>query len=123
MLPGEWELGVVEGSASPLRSGVATLTSSGEAGALVIRICSAVELRDVARCAVLWRPGEPFAHMALETCGGGMLSGERKLRRRIVIERRAFPLCGGVAGLAGGGEARRFVIRICRRVELRQVAR
>ncbi len=113
---------VVELCALPLRGGVATLAGSGEAGALVIRIRGGVELREVTRCAILRRAGKPFAHMALEACGGRMLSGEREFRRCIVVERRAFPLCGGVARLAGSGEARRLMIRICRGVELWEVA-
>ena len=50
-----------------------------------------------------------------------MFPGQRKLRC-VVIERRAGPLNGGVTRVAGRGEARIFMVRIHRGIELRLVA-
>jgi hypothetical protein len=59
--------------------------------------------------------------MALLACDRRMLTGEWELCL-VVVERRARPLGGGMAGIAGGGEARAFVIGIRRGVVVVDVA-
>ncbi len=60
--------------------------------------------------------------MALRALHRSMGSGQRELGGRIVIELRALPLRGRVAHCAILGETRRHVVRIGRRVVIRQVA-
>jgi hypothetical protein len=51
-----------------------------------------------------------------------MHSGQWEFRRGVVIEFATLPLRGGVAGLTRGGESRRPVVGVHRRIERRHVA-
>ena len=120
----ERELGrgiVVELGAGPLRGGMAGLALRLESGRLVRRVGGLVEIRHVARRAVLRGAGKLSAHVALLARHRGVLSGEGE-PGRAVIELRALPLHRGVAGDARRGEARGRVIRILRGAEILFVA-
>jgi hypothetical protein len=114
VLAGEWELclAVIERRARPLRGGMADIAGGRETGGLVIGIGRGVVVVDVAGGAVLRRAGEAIVGVALRTGDGGVFARQRELSSRVVVELRARPLYGRVTGVAGGGETRRFVVRI-----------
>lgn len=105
---------VIKGCAEPRRGRVAGLAGCGEPGGHVIRAGGALILHLVARIAIRRRSGEDIVDMAACARNADVRTGQRK-RRVVVIEGRARPARGVVAGLAGGGEPRGHVVRVRRR--------
>ena len=112
---------MIERGVGPGRRVVALLAGLREAGLHVIRIHSAVEVLDVARRAIGGRAGKLSIHVTLVAGNTDVRSGQRKLRKRTVIEGRRVPRCGAMTLLAGLGEAGLDVRRIVGLIEVRQV--
>jgi hypothetical protein len=91
--------GVVELGAGPLDGRMARLTIRWESRGDVVRICSLLEIGQVARNALGGSSCELVVHVALRTCDVYVGTSQRESRGG-VIEFRARPLHGGVAGLA-----------------------
>jgi len=111
---------VIEARALPLSRGVAGIARGGESGSRMIWIRGCVELLEMAGGAVLGRACELVVDVTLSALHGGVRAGQSE-GRLAVIEGRAFPLRGGMADIALGGEARRRVIGIRSFVEILQV--
>ena len=125
MLAGQREVGrrvVIERRVAPIRRVVTRLTSGRETGGSVVRIVRAVVVLQVARRAVVRRPGKLPIHMALLAVRRDMFAGQRKVRRRVVVERRVVPVRGVVARLAGGRETGGGMIGVIRSVVVLQMA-
>ncbi len=113
---------VVEHCARPGRGGVAGGAAGREASRLVIRIGGAVVVLGMAGVAVGRGPSEDVIDVAARAGHGGVRAGQRE-GRVVVVEDRAGPACGGMAGCARRREASGLVIRIGRAGEVLGVAR
>ena len=88
----------------------------------VARIRRAVEIRQMAGDARSREPGEHVVFVTLRAGRIDVSPGQRKLRRRAVIERRACPTYGRMTRPAVLGKACSHVVWIGSAVEIRQVA-
>ena len=110
-----------QGCGHPRGGGVAGGAGGGPARCRVIGIRGPGEVRLVAGVAIGRRSREDVIDVAKIAGHRGVRAGQRE-RRVVVIEGCARPVRGGVAGVAGGGEARRRVIGIGGAVPIRLVA-
>lgn len=101
---------------------MALLTSLRESGLHVVRIGGAVEVFNMARSAIGRRSDELIVDVARGASHGGMRSGQRKLRKGVVIKSGRIPGAAVVASLAGGGESGLGVRRIVGLIEVSHVA-
>jgi len=101
----EGGLAVVKDCACPGRCRMANHTIRREARRLVIGICGPVVILGVTSIAVGGQSGEVVVHVACGAGHGFVRAGQRE-GGLVVIEDRARPSGGGMAGLARGGEAR-----------------
>lgn len=113
---------VVKLRALPLRRGVASDAVLGESRSRVLRTGRFLKVRHVAGCAVAGNTGKLISGVTLYAGYGNVLSRQSKPGGGAVIESGAGPLRRVVTGFASGGEARGRVVRICRLLEVRQVA-
>jgi len=120
---GQWEIRVVmvERSSRPGGRGMASRTVRGEAGLHVIRVGCCVEIVRVTAEAIRGSSRELPVDVAAGARDADVRADERETCR-VVIERAAIPGCGGMAGLAGSGEARLDVVGIAGAVEITGVA-
>jgi len=120
----DWEEFVVAGwqrSGQPCGRSVAGSAGSRPASRDVIWICGSGEICLVARVARSRRSSKNIVDMAFDAVDGRMCAGQREWRV-VMVERRPGPGSGGVAGVAGCGEARRCVGRIGGPVPICRVA-
>ena len=116
-------IGVVEGSAGPIRNGVAVAESAilREPGSCVRRVVSAGIIRLVAIPAIGAAQRIIVVYMARRALLSSVNPHESESRRR-VAEPRPQPLYGCVTQRAVLRECRRFMWRAVRRVEIVQMA-
>ncbi len=113
---------VVKGRVVPRGRGMALLTGLREAGLHVVRIGRAVEVLDVAGCAIRRCSHKLAVDVALGTANINVSARQRKLRECIVIESRRIPCAAVVARLAGRREPSLRMRRVVRLIEVRHVA-
>ena len=118
---------VVERRPQPVRGRMALIAGRRESGLRVVRIGRPVVIRLMALDA--GRAGEAIRSARAERRVVALLALQRRVRpskreaRRSVIKRRAGPVRGAVAGLAGLRESGLHVTRVCGAVVIRLVAR
>ena len=120
----EWEEGVVAGGQSrrqPSGRSVACRASCRPARRYMIRIRGSGEVHLVAAIAGCRCAGKDIVDVAQIAGNRGMRTSQRK-RCAVVIEGCSSPAGGGVAGVAGGGKARRGVRRVVGSVPIRLMA-
>ena len=101
---------------------MALLASRRETRLHVIRTGRLLEIRHVARRAVGCRSHKLAVRVALRASHVGVRSGQRELRKSIVVECRRIPGAGVVTSLASRREPGLRVRRIVGLVEVRHVA-
>jgi hypothetical protein len=99
------------------------LAGSREACGYVVRIRRAFVNSRVTGKAVGGSPHKDISYVAVGAEHIDVGPGQRKLRRCVVIERRACPPCGRMTHSAVLGKACGYVVWIGSAVEIRQVAR
>ena len=114
--------GVIEGGVIPGRRVMALLASRWETRLHVIGTGRILEVLHVARCAVGCRSHKLAVGVALGASHVGVRTGQRELRKSIVVKRCRIPRAGVVTSLASRREASLRVRRIISLVEVRHVA-
>ena len=117
----EWELrsGMVKGRGRPSRGCVAGLAGLRES--CVARIRSGLIGRQVAICTRGAEASKHIVHVARRAGRRGVFACEREAGR-VVVERGPCPQSGGMAGLAGLRQFCCGMVRICRLLEVCQMA-
>ena len=111
---------MIEGARLPSGFVVTGRAVRREARTVMVRISGAVEVRQVARIAIGRRASVPVA-VAFQAIHVGVRALQREARR-VVVEGRVVPRALIVAHRAVRREPRRHVVRIRRRVVIREVA-
>lgn len=113
--------GMVERGAQPGSRGVAGLTAGGESCRGVAGIRRPLVVLLMTAIAGGRERGVVVVHMAVGARHGSVGASQRKWRV-VVIERGTRPRRGVVAGIAGLGKTARYVVRVCRALEIFEVA-
>jgi hypothetical protein len=116
------EPGVAERGSRPSRRCMTCLAGGRKACGHVVRIRRAFVYSRVTGKAVGGSPHKDISYVAVTAENTDVGPGQRKLRRCVVIERRACPACGRMTYFAVLGKACGHVIWIGSAVEIRQVA-
>lgn len=112
---------VVECGACPLNCRMTRLAGCGECGGHVVRVRGLLIIRQMTRETVGWSACEFTVHVTLQTRDVHMRAGQGEAGDR-VVELRSGPLHGGMTRLTSGRKSGCYVIRICRLLEIWQVA-
>ena len=119
---GEFSRVVIENRTRPLDSRMAGFTGLRKASRRMVGIGCFLEVWEVAGCAGGAESRKLAADVAGRACDRGVFACQRELRC-VVIEDRAGPLDRRMAGFTSLREPRRDMVRICRLLEIGQVAR
>lgn len=97
-------------------------TSGWDSGLRVIGIGCALKVLHVAGNTIRRRAGKLAVYVALGAGDSGVRAGQRELGKGIVIEGCGLPRGGGMAALASLRKSCLHVIRVCRLLEIGEVA-
>jgi len=114
---------VIEACGLPGRGVVTQFASLGESAGHVVGIGCSLEILEVARHAGIRSQVVIVVGMAIGASARrhGVRAGQREIDRRMIKGGRR-PACGRMARVAGRGKVQRDVIRVCRALEILQMA-